>query len=140
MNDSTQRAIGAPIRKRDDRDRCIEALQLANARGPGNLKVPALRRLLEFPKEEFAIVARRIFDAVNAVVLGEQPGLPPRFVDCPKCGALLEAPAPEIQIERLREWQLQHDPYWQWSPRELRLLMEYLKPGDVIVPKYAHSC
>jgi hypothetical protein len=75
MNDSIERVIGAPIRKRDDRDRCIEALQLANARGPGNLKVPALRRLLEFPKEEFTIIARKIFDAINAVVAGEQPGL-----------------------------------------------------------------
>lgn len=68
------------------------------------------------------------------------PSSPAHFVDCPKCGALLEAPAPEIQIARLRDWQLSHDVYWQWSPRELRLLMEYLKPGDVIVPKYAHSC
>ena len=107
MNESPiERVIGTP-RKRDDRDRCIEALQLANARGPGNLKVPALRRLLEFPKEEFAIVARKIFDAINAVVAGEQPGSPPHFVDCPNCNHLLEAPAPEIQIARLRDWQLQ---------------------------------
>jgi hypothetical protein len=48
--------------------------------------------------------------------------------------------APEVQIARLREFQLAHAPYWQWSPRELLLLKESLKPGDVIVPMYAHSC
>jgi hypothetical protein len=47
--------------------------------------------------------------------------------------------APAIQIEQLREWQQQQPVYFQWSERELKLLMEYLKPGDVIVPKFAHS-
>jgi hypothetical protein len=46
--------------------------------------------------------------------------------------------APAIQIEQLREWQQQQPVYFQWSERELKLLMEYLKPGDVIVPKFAH--
>src|ERR1035437_1774007 len=144
MND-TDMITGAPIsgspsRKRDDGDRCIEALQAANARGACNLDVPRLRRLLEFPKEEFDIVARHIFAAINACVLGEQPDAPPRYVDCPNCNHPLTAPAPEIQIERLREFQLGKPMYWQWSPRELKLLMEHLKPGEVIIPKYAHNC
>ena len=86
------------------------------------------------------MVARRIFDAINAVVAGEQPDAPPRFADCPSCHAPLEAKAPEIQIDELRQWQHQHDTYYQWSERELRLLLEHLQPGDVIVPKFAHSC
>jgi hypothetical protein len=137
MNDTEQVPAARP---RDDRDRCIEALQIANAKGPGNLDVPALRRLLDFPKPEFSIIARKIFDAINAVIHGEQPESPPRFVDCPYCHQALEAPAPEIQIERLREWQGQRNAYYQWSPRELKLLLEHLRPGDVIVPKFAHSC
>jgi hypothetical protein len=65
---------------------------------------------------------------------------PTRFVNCPRCEEPLEAPAPEIQIERLRRFQLSKPAYWQWSPRELRLLMERLKPGDVVSPTFAHSC
>jgi len=138
MNDTEQSVPAA--RSRDDRDRLVEGLQTANARGPGNLDVPALRQLLRFTKPEFGTVARKIFDAINAVVRGEQPGLPPRFVNCPRCNEPLEAPAPEIQIERLRQWQDQHEAYYQWSERELRLLLEHLRPGDVIVPRFAHSC
>jgi hypothetical protein len=128
------------IRRRDDRDRCVETLQIANAKGPGNLDVPALRRLVDMPKEEFSMVMRRVFDAVNAAVRGEQPDAPTRFVNCPRCEEPIEAPAPEIQIERLRRFQLSKPAYWQWSPRELRLLMERLKPGDVVSPTFAHSC
>ena len=76
----------------------------------------------------------------NAAVAGLQPDAPPHYVDCPHCNQPLEAPAPEVQIARLREFQLARAPYWQWSPRELLLLKESLKPGDVIVPMYAHSC
>jgi hypothetical protein len=133
-------AQSAAPRKRDTIARCVEALVSANAYGPGNLDAPALRRLLEFPKPDADIVLRHIFDNINAAVAGLQPDAPPHFVDCPHCNASLEAPAPEIQIERLREFQLAHAPYWQWSPRELLLLKESLKPGDVIVPMYAHSC
>jgi hypothetical protein len=139
MSDN-QQPTALVARRRDDRDRCIEALQIANAKGPGNLDVPALRRLLDFDKSEFAIVMRRIFDAVNAVINGEQPGSPPRFVDCPHCNEPLEAPPPEVQVEQLKDWQHQYEPYLQWSPRELKLLLEHLRPGDVIVPKFAHSC
>jgi hypothetical protein len=55
MSDN-QQPTALVARRRDDRDRCIEALQIANAKGPGNLDVPALRRLLDFDKSEFAIV------------------------------------------------------------------------------------
>jgi hypothetical protein len=137
MNDTEQVPAARP---RDDRDRCIEALQIANAKGPGNLDVPALRRLLDFPKPEFSIIARKIFGAINAVVRGEQPESPPRFADCPHCSQPLEVKAPEIQIEILRDWQHEHPAYYQWSERELKLLMEHLQPGDVVVPKFAHSC
>jgi len=140
MNDNIQPSAGSAVRRRDDRDRCIEALQMANARGPGNLDVPALRQLLRFDKPEFGTVARKIFDAINAVVRGEDPDAPPRFVDCPKCGEPLEARAPEIQIDDLRRWQQMHAAYYQWSERELMLLMTHLKPGETIIPKFAHSC
>jgi hypothetical protein len=140
MSDNEMAGIAPTTRRRDDRDRSVESLQIANARGPGNLDVPALRRLLEFPKEDADIVLRHVFDAINTALAGLQPDAPPRFVNCPSCHAPLEAPAPEIQIEQLREWQHQHDVYYQWSPRELRLLLEHLQPGDVIVPKFAHSC
>ena len=103
MSDN-QQPTALVARRRDDRDRCIEALQIANAKGPGNLDVPALRRLLDFDKSEFAIVMRRIFDAVNAVINGEQPGSPPRFVDCPHCNEPLEAP--HVFRDRLRSSRL----------------------------------
>jgi hypothetical protein len=138
MND-IQPAAGSAVRRRDDRDRCVEALQMANAKGPGSLDVSALRQLLDFPKADFDIVMRKVFDAINSVVAGEQPDQPPRYADCPNCHAPLEAKAPAIQIDDLRAFQRQRTPYWQWSARELKLLMEYLKPGDVIIPKFAHS-
>ena len=62
MSDN-QQPTALVARRRDDRDRCIEALQIANANGPGNLDVPALRRLLDFDKSEFAIVMRGHFFA-----------------------------------------------------------------------------
>jgi hypothetical protein len=130
MNDTIQ---PIRIRRRDDRDRCVEALQIANAKGPGNLDIPVLRRLVDLPKDEFSMVMRRVFDAINAEVRGEQLDAPPRVVNCPRCDEPLEPPAPEIQIERLRQFQLSKPAYWQWSPRELRLLMEHLKPGDLVI-------
>jgi hypothetical protein len=42
-------------------------------------------------------------------------------------------------MERLREFQLGKPIYWQWSPYDLRRLMESLQPGEVVIPKYAHS-
>lgn len=127
-------------RKRDAVTRCVNDLLSANAHGPGNLDVPTLRRLLEFPKPDAYIVLRHVFDAINMAVAGLEPDAPPHYVDCPHCNQPLEAPAADVQIARLREWQMAHAAYWQWSPRELLLLKESLKPGDVIVPMYAHSC
>ena len=138
MSDAQTTAVPI-VRGRDDRDRCVEALQIANAKGPGNLDVPCLRRLVDLPKEEFTIVMRRVFDAINAAARG-QARRAPRFVNCPKCDEPLEAPAPEIQIEQMRQFQLSKPAYWQWSLRELRLLMERLKPGDLVIPTFAHSC
>jgi hypothetical protein len=104
------------------------------------MDVPALRRLLEFPKPDADIVLRHVFAAINTALAGLQPDAPRRYIDCPNCDAPLEPPVPEIQIDRLREWHMGHVAYFQWSPYELRRLMESLKPGDVIIPKYAHSC
>ena len=140
MNETTEAITEQPRRRGDPIARCVNDLLSANAHGPGNLNAPALRRLLEFPKPDADIVLRHVFDAINAAVAGLQPDAPPHYVDCPHCNQPLEAPAPEIQIQRLREFQMTRAPYWQWSPRELLLLKESLKPGDVIVPMYAHSC
>jgi hypothetical protein len=140
MNESTEAITEQPRRRGDPIARCVNDLLSANAHGPGNLNATALRRLLEFPKPDADIVLRHVFDAINAAVAGLQPDAPPHYVDCPHCNQPLEAPAPEIQIARLREFQMTRAPYWQWSPRELLLLKESLKPGDVIVPMYAHSC
>jgi len=138
MNDTEP--IEQPRRRGDPIARCVNDLLSANAHGPGNLDTPALRRLLEFPKPDADIVLRHVFDAINAAVAGLEPDAKSHYVDCPHCNQPLEAPAPEVQIGRLREFQLTRAPYWQWSPRELLLLKESLKPGDVIVPMYAHSC
>ena len=140
MNETETITEPAAPRKRDALARCVNDLLSANAHGPGNLNAPALRRLLEFPKPDADIVLRHVFDAINAAVAGLEPDAKPHYVDCPHCNQPLEAPAPEVQIARLREFQLTRAPYWQWSPRELLLLKESLKPGDVIVPMYAHSC
>lgn len=141
MNESTAATITEQPRRRGDPiARCINDLLSANAHGPGNLDMPALRRLLEFPKPDADIVLRHVFDNINLALAGLQPDAPPHYVDCPHCNQPLEAPAAEIQIERLREFQLARAPYWQWSPRELLLLKEHLKPGDIVIPMYAHSC
>jgi hypothetical protein len=141
MNDSTETIIETTApRKRDAIVRSVNDLLSTNAHGPGNLNVPALRRLLEFPKPDADIVLRHVFDAINMAVAGQEPEAPPHYVDCPNCHQPLEAPAPDVQIARLREWQMAHAPYWQWSPRELLLLKESLKPGDIVIPMYAHSC
>jgi hypothetical protein len=140
MNDNTETiAPEQPRRRADPIARCVNDLLSANAHVLGNLDAPALLRLREFPKEDAAIVLRAVFDAINAAVVGLEPDAKPRFVDCPHCHGSLEAPSPDVQIARLREFQLARAAYWQWSPRELLLLKESLKPGDVIIPMYAHS-
>jgi hypothetical protein len=143
MIDNTNTETIAPEQARrrgDPITRCVNDLLSANAHVLGNLDVPALLRLREFPKEDAAIVLRHVFDAINAAVAGLEPDAKPHFVDCPRCYQPLEAPSPDVQIARLRDFQLTRAAYWQWSPRELLLLKESLKPGDVIVPMYAHSC
>jgi hypothetical protein len=139
MNESTEAITEQPRRRGHPIARCVNDLLSANAHGPGNLDMSALRRLLDFPREDAAIVLRHAFDNINLALAGLQPDAPPRFVDCPHCNQPLEAPAAEIQIARLREFQMARAPYWQWSPRELLLLKESLKPGDVIIPMHAHS-
>ena len=60
MNESTETTITEQPRQRGDPiARCVNDLLSANAHGPGNLDMPALRRLLEFPKEDAAIVLRQ---------------------------------------------------------------------------------
>jgi len=140
MSDTEQTNMLAAPRRRNDCDRTIEHLQIANARANGGLNVPELRKLLDLPKDEFQAMARKIFEAINYAVLGQAPGEQVRFVNCPKCGEQLEAPSREIQIARLRTWQRERPSYFQWSERELLLLYERLEPGDIIVPTYAYSC
>ena len=139
MKDPERRSPSRPSTAQARRPRPLHQRSAERQRSAGDM--PALRRLLEFPKEDAAIVLRYVFDAVlDAAVAGLKPDAPPHFVDCPHCNEPLEAPAPEIQIARLREFQLARAPYWQWSPRRLLLLKELLKPGDVIIRMYAHSC
>jgi hypothetical protein len=132
--------LAAPRQRRDDRDRTIEHLQIANARANGDLNVPELRKLLDLPKDKFQAMARKIFEAINTALLGFETASEVRFVTCPKCGEQLEAPSREIQIANLRTWQLKHPTFFQWSERELLLLYQRLEPGDVIIPNYAYSC
>jgi hypothetical protein len=67
MNESTAATITEQPRRRGDPiARCVNDLLSANAHGPGNLDMPALRRLLEFPKPDADIVLRHVFDAINA--------------------------------------------------------------------------
>jgi hypothetical protein len=140
MNDNTETiAPEQPRRRGDPVARCVNDLLSANAHGLGNLDAPALLRLREFPKEDAAIVLRAVFDAINAAVAGLEPDAKPHYVDCPHCNQPLEAPGADVQIARLRDFQMARAAYWQWSPRELLLLKESLKPGDVIIPMYAHS-
>lgn len=140
MTDTEQTSVLAAPRRRDDRDRTIEHLQIADARANGGLNVPELRKLLDLPKGEFHSQARKIFEAINGIVLGLESADQVRFVNCPKCGEQLEAPSREIQIANLRVWQLKHPTFFQWSERELLLLYQRLEPGDVIIPNYAYSC
>jgi len=104
MNETETITEPAAPRKRDALARCVNDLLSANAHGPGNLDTPALRRLLEFPKPDADIVLRHVFDAINAAVAGLEPDAKPHYVDCPHCNQPLEAPAPEVQIARLREF------------------------------------
>jgi hypothetical protein len=131
-------------RKRDALARCVNDLLSANAHGPGNLDVPALRRLLEFPKPDADIVLRHVFDAINAAVAGLEPDAPPHYVDCLNCNQPLEAPAPEVQIARLREFQLARAAYWHWSPPRREKTpqgfdREIEKPGHVPQPSVVPS-
>ena len=67
-----------------------------NAKGPGNLDVPALRRLRDLDKPDFTIVMRAVFDAINAVEPASSRTN--RHASCTaevQVGA--QAPAPEIQ-------------------------------------------
>jgi hypothetical protein len=127
------------IHRRTNCDRFIEHIQIANAKIQGHLDVAALRRLLDLGQADFDAVAHPILDAINAVVRGEQPGSQPRFADCPKCGEPLEAPSPEVAVENLATWQKARPVYFQWSPYELRKLLEHLhqQPGHVLLPPQA---
>jgi hypothetical protein len=66
MNESTAATITEQPRRRGDPiARCVNDLLSANAHGPGNLDMPALRRLLEFPKPDADIVLRHVFEAIK---------------------------------------------------------------------------
>ena len=39
----------------------------------------------------------------------------PQFTHCPHCGQPLFAPAPEIQVEHFRKFQLEHSSYYHWT-------------------------
>jgi hypothetical protein len=145
-NDTLGAVPGLPkMRKRTAADRFVEDIQIANAKIDGHLDVPALRRTLDQEPDVAAFkskVADPIIDRINGFLAGEPADGAPRFTSCPHCGGELEAPTPEVSVGLLVTWQKDRPVYFQWSPYELRQLLEHLHAhrGSVPIPRYSQSC
>jgi len=125
-------------RRRSARDHFVESLALMSRYAQPRVDPAKLRQMMDLGDEEYTAQTTKIMTAI-AVALGSAE--PPHFTQCPKCDAPLEPESPEIAIENLARWQKARSPYHQWSPYEIRQLLDHLHqhPGSVLIPTYAQS-
>jgi hypothetical protein len=144
-NETLAAVSGLPkLRKRTAADRFVEEIQIASAKIDGHLNVPALLRTVDIEPDVNAFkskVADPIIDRINGFLAGEPADAAPRYVDCPHCGRPIEAKSPEIQCELIVRFQMDHPAYFQWSPYEVRKLLDHLHAhrGHMATQTYAHS-
>jgi hypothetical protein len=82
---------------------------------------------------------QRVLLAVAAALRGDGPVF---FANCRKCGEALAPESPDIVVANLVTWQKSRPAYFQWSPFDLKKLLEHLHshPGHVMLPQAAaHS-
>jgi hypothetical protein len=127
------------LRRRSARDHFVEALATMSRFAEPKLNLAKLRQLMDLGDEEYATQATRIMQAIAAVLSDEEVV---RFATCPHCAAPLEALSPDVAVVNLMTWQKAHPAYYQWSPYELKKLLDHLHqhPGHVLVPNFAQSC
>jgi hypothetical protein len=125
-------------KKKAARDHCIEALAKLNRYAEPRFDLGLLPRT-DLPDAEWSATMQRVLLAVAAALRGDRPVI---FANCPKCGKALEAESPDVVVANLVTWQKSQPAYFQWSPFDLRRLLEHLHahPGHVILPPAAaHS-
>ena len=124
-------------KKKAARDHCIEALAKLNRYAEPHFDLGLLPRT-DLPDAEWAVMMQRVLLAIAAALRGDGPVI---FANCPKCGEALEAESPEVAVANLATWQKARPIFFQWSPYELRKLLEHLHqhPGHVLLPDFAQS-
>jgi hypothetical protein len=126
------------LRRRSAKDNFVEALALLSRVAEPKLDLAQLRQLMDLGDEEWKAPTSRIMEAI-AVALGGAAAAP--FAQCPHCDGTLEVPAPEVQVGNVETFQKSNPVYFQWSPYEMRKLLEHLHqhPGHVLITNLAQS-